>query len=156
MKKLIIAFILVAFTVTSYSQSKWDGFFKPIPKNEFTYQSSLQDKAILDMLKIRPVLSLTAFKVFKNKETAKIENSSFTSGGAGLGLEHFIEVNGVPYNNWGVEALVLFTMVPTETAKASTSAVVAFSALNIISVGPGYDFTNKQFFVLTGITFNFN
>lgn len=156
MKKLIIAFFLVAFTVTSYSQNKWGGFFKPLPKNEFTYQSSLQDKAILDMLKFRPVVSVTAIKITKNKDTKVLEISSFTSGGAGLGLEHFIEVNGVPYNNWGVEALVLFTMVPTETTKAGTSAVIVFSALNILSAGPGYDFTNKQFFGLVNLTFNFN
>jgi hypothetical protein len=156
MKKLIIAFILVALTAAGYSQSKWDGFFKPIEKNEFLMRSNLADKAIVDMLKVRPVVSLTAYKVSKNKDTGKMESSSFTSGGVGLGLEHFIEVNGTPYNNWGVEALVLFTMIPTETVKTGTSLVVAFSALNIISVGPGYDLTNKQFFVLTGITFNFN
>ena len=153
MKRLLlfIAVLFVAFNLAA--QSKWDGFFKPVPKD------MLHTKAVSSQWLFRPTVALTATTFKLNIIDGKFSGfqSSFLSkAGMGLSYAHYIEVEGLPYNNFSVNGLVL---LPTgESASVALAATV--TALKYVNVGIGYDIIKgvpiaQNFFVLTGVTLTF-
>jgi len=94
-------------------------------------------------------------KLMYDKELKQVSSSSFTSLGLGLGYQHYINIDGVPYNNFGFNFLMLYTAIPTETTKSGISLAGTVSALKFIDLGVGYDFDVKQIFGLMGIKYNF-
>ena len=153
-KVFVLGLFLSGIGLTASAQ-KWDGFFKPVDKQMFSFKAD-EGQAASSQWLFRPKATISAMKITQDKLTKEVITSSFTSGGVGIGYEHFTPVNGEPYNNFGVEAILLIDAIPTETTKTGISAVIAVSALKILSAGPGYDFANKQFFALVGITLDFN
>lgn len=158
MKKLIVVFTLALFSLTLFSQSKWDGFFKPVGQEMFFSKvkgTAGEALGTPNVWLFRPAVELSAIQLNWNKDLKGFDASAFTSAGLGVGYQHYIEVDGSPYNNYGFNALVLLDMVPTETSATGISGVLAVNALKVVSMGPGYNFTTKTFFILTGITYNF-
>jgi len=132
-------------------------FFKPIPKDLFKSGTLLKaDVAATptSVWLIRPAVSLTAVQLTWNKTTKEFDSQAFSSTGLGLGYQHYVEVNGVPYNNFGFNALLLFVADITKQT-ASMAVVGTVSALKFVNVGAGYNFGTKSVLILTGITYNF-
>ena len=155
MKKLIILCLFVALAATSYSQS-FKGFFRPVDSDMFkTEVNALNAIDNPSEWKFRPTVEVTAFQLTYNRDTKKFDSSSLQSAGPGISYSHFIEVNGEPYNNFGVNGLLLFGIKPGETVETSISGAVTVSALEFINVGAGYNFTVKTMFLLTGVTIKF-
>ena len=88
-------------------------------------------------------------------ELKQVSSASFTSLGLGLGYQHYVNVDGLPYNNFGFNFLMLYTAIPTETTKSGISLAGTVSALKFIDIGVGFDFDVKQIFGLMGIKYNF-
>lgn len=157
MKKIVLLLFCIVLSFAVKAQdSKWKGFFKPIPTYEFQQLSNENDRAITSMWLFRPTVHVSAIQFTYNKETKGFDASSLTTAGAGVSYSHFIEVDGAPYNNFSVNGLMLFNMVPTETVQSGIGAAVTVTALRYVNAGCGYDFTGKQFFILTGVTISFN
>lgn len=139
-------------TAIGFSQDHWKGFFKPVDKNLIT----LKTKEVTPSVWLfRPAVEISALQLTYNKTTKGFDASSLKQAGAGIGYQHFVESNGLPYNNFGFNALLLFDLIPTETTNAGVSGALTVSALQFLNVGAGYNITAKKFFILTGITFNF-
>lgn len=158
MKRFIIALLFVAVSVMGYSQSKWDGFFKPVGQEMFYSKvkgTAGEALGASNVWLFRPAVELSAIQLNWNKTEKGFDAAAFKSAGLGVGYQHYIEVDGNPYNDFGFNALVLLDMVPTETSATGISGVLAVNALKVVSMGPGYNFTTKTFFILTGITYNF-
>jgi hypothetical protein len=153
-KIIPIMILLMALPLAGFSQDNhWKGFFKPVDNNLITLKRDLGQPASVWLF--RPAVELTALQLTYNKDLKQFESSSLTSGGIGIGYQHFIEVNGAPFNNFGFNALLLFG-VTTSTDPASLSLAGTISALKFINIGAGYDFSGKKIFLLTGVTYNFN
>ena len=154
MKRLIILLFLV-LSITGYSQSKWDGFFNPITKNEFLVRSNLADKAVTNVWLFRPAVAVTAIQLNWNKERKGFDATAFSSAGVGLGYQHFIDVNGDTFNNYGFNALVLFGYNLQTTEPATISLAVTGSLFQYLNLGVLYNISGKIFGILTGVTVKF-
>jgi len=176
MKKLILFILFLLFLSAGYSQaennliqpaekvqssyytpSPWDGFFRPMSMQQFDRLVAARgDKSINPKLWVfRPVVEVSAIKLSYDKELKQVSSASFTSMGFGLGYQHYINIDGLPYNNFGFNLLMLYTAIPTETTKSGISLAGTVSALKFLDVGLGFDFDIKQVFGLMGIKYNF-
>ena len=147
MKKALMVITLAMITIAGFSQ----GFFKPVDKNLFN-----KDRAIKsDVWLIRPAISITAVQLNWNKVTKSFDASALNQVGLGAGYQHFIEVNGVPFNNFGFNALLLLGADIGETQPATMSVALTGSLFNYVNLGALYSITNKTFGLLTGVTLKF-
>lgn len=153
MKKVVIISMLFLMTIVTMGQSKWSGFFKPV-----TYDApSLKTRDIREptnMWLFRPVVTLSAVQFTWDKNLKQFNSNAFSSTGMGISYAHYIDVNNTPYNNFGVNLLVLMNTSTTEDP-ASVSLAGTISALRFVSLGAGYDLGRKVFFMLTGVSYSF-
>jgi hypothetical protein len=150
-RKAMMIIVLMMIGGISFGQGK-NSFFKPVTKDAFVISGQ---KAVSPSLWLfRPAVSLTAVQLTWNKTTKEFDSQPFSSAGLGVAYQHYIEVNGLPYNNFGFNALLLFG-APTAIDPASMSVVGTITALKFISIGGGYNFGNKVPLILTGISYSF-
>lgn len=151
MKKLLILFALCLITLSGVAQSKWGGFFNPIPKDFTTLSKG--DKNF--QWAMRPKASFNAIRLAYDKDVKKMVASSFKTGAVGVSASHIIDVNGEPYNNFSIDGMVLFNYIEEEGQEPfGVGAAVTVSAFQLLSVGGGYDFTHKQPLILMNIIFD--
>jgi hypothetical protein len=157
MKRLVVFLSFLAICAYIHSQEAWKGFFQPMSAQRFDRMVATRgDRSIYPKLWVfRPAVSITAMKLIYDKELKQLSSTSFTSLGIGAGYQHYINVDGLPYNNFGFNLLMLYTAIPTETTKSGISLAGTVSALKFIDLGVGYDFDVKQAFGLMGIKYNF-
>jgi hypothetical protein len=153
MKKAILLFILCGLFATVNAQVK---FFNPVPDNLFKEPVS-GAKAIENpsVWLFRPVATVTAIQLNWNKATKSFDATALSSAGLGVSYAHFIESNGLPYNNFSVNALLLLGASLETPEPASVSLALTGSFMNFISVGGLYNFGSKSFGILTGVAIKF-
>lgn len=147
-----VATIIVAVMAfgTLSAQGPLDGFFKPKSGMAVSEIRAEGDQSI-DWY-IRPAAGLSAIKFDWDKENKVFNPSTFSAAGIGLGAQHYVERNGVLVNNYGVNALL---MLDASTEKGGMAVAGTINALQFVNLGAGYNFTGKQFFILTGAVYNF-
>lgn len=157
MIRLVVFLVFITICAYVHSQEAWDGFFQPMSAQKFDRMvASRGDRSINPKLWLfRPAVSISAMKLMYDKELKQVSSSSFTSLGIGAGYQHYINVDGLPYNNFGFNCLLLYSAIPTETTKSGISLAGTVSALKFIDLGIGFDFDVKQVFGLMGIKYNF-
>lgn len=151
MKKLLVLLVFIAITISGFSQSKWDGFFKPVTPQQFQSYLKGVSAANANVWLFRPAVSIAATMVTYDRTTKEWNATAFNSIGMGIGYQHYIDLNGSPYNNFGFNALVFVNASPD----ATLSFAGTVSALKFIDVGGGYNAGTKNPFVLFGIKYNF-
>jgi hypothetical protein len=151
MKKLLILLAFVAITISGFSQSKWDGFFKPVTPQQFQNYLKGVSAVNANVWLFRPAVSIAATMVTYDNTTKQWNATAFNSVGMGIGYQHYIDLNGIPYNNFGFNALVFVNATPD----ASLSFAGTVSALKFIDVGAGINTGTRNFFALLGIRYNF-
>ena len=157
MKKLAVLMIVLSFSVMTFGQSKWNGFFKPVTYDTPRFREMREySRGEFDMSiwLFRPTVSLTALQFTWDKEAKAFQSTPFSSVGMGIGYQHYIDVDNEPYNNFGLNALVLMNQSTTDDP-VTASLVVTVTALRFISVGTGYDLGRKVVFLLTGVSYSF-
>jgi hypothetical protein len=152
MKKLIVILFLAIFCIAGFSQTSKNSFFKPVSKGLFGAPGAKAVNPSVWLL--RPTVEISAVQLIWNNETKQFDSRAFSSTGLGIGYQHYIEVDGVPYNNYGFNALLLFG-ASTDTGPASMSLAATVSALKFVNIGVGYNFAQKSVLLLTGVTYNF-
>jgi hypothetical protein len=78
----------------------------------------------------------------------------FSAIGFGAGYYYFKNVNGEPFNVWGVNALLL-TNTNNAGLGAGVYGVYNTNAVGLLNLGAHYDFSVNKAFIDTGITFKF-
>lgn len=145
MRKLIVILILAAFSVAGISQ----GLFKPVPKNYFA------DKAIGKTSWLpRLNVGLNAISYGKNPETKVLEVTPLSAICFGIGMLHYKNVEGVPFNDVGINLMYL------QLTDKVGSGVGIYGSYNtgqvgLLNIGTHYDFNVNQFFFDTGISYHF-
>jgi hypothetical protein len=136
----------------------WNGFFRPVDKTMFIMRAaSEEDLNKQSVWLFRPTVEITAMQLIPSATEGKMfDVSSFQSVGMGLSYQHFISIDGVPYNNYGFNFLLLFDAIPRETVALNISPTVTVSALKIMNFGVGYHFGLNKPFLLTGLTYTFD
>lgn len=160
MKRLIITlFYIIVFSLNNViiAQSPFKGFWRPLNRSVFqsieTIDRGIKVDETTSLWLMRPVIELSALQFML---TNPIQVSSLTSLGTGLSYQHIINANGKPYTNFGLNALILFTNKVGGIEPASLSFAVTGSFLQYLNVGGGYSLQAKKFFILSGVTYNFN
>ena len=96
MKRILILFAFVAFSLSAAAQSPFRGFFQPVTADQFT-----ADKALTGTLLIRPEFTIAGpvFKpVFIDGKFSAFETSIVSRIGFGASYSLYKLVNGEPYN----------------------------------------------------------
>jgi hypothetical protein len=115
MKKLIIISLISFFAISLHAQSTspWSGFWTPVKK---VYPKVEQNKLLKSTFDaqiskdstvwlFRPIANVSALAItFQNGSPV---NNSFTAIGSGISYAKFIPVNGQPYAQFSVNALLL-------------------------------------------------
>lgn len=148
----------------SATAQKWDGFFVPVTTDKV--YKGIKGEASGTWL-FRPTVAVTATTFKMNIVDGKFSGfrSAFLSkAGVGLSYAHYIEVEGLPYNNFSVNGIVL---LPTANAlgvvvedNSSLALAVTVTALRYVNIGLGYDIikgvpVTQNLFLLTGVTLTF-
>jgi hypothetical protein len=136
MKKLLVIILLFGITVAVSSQSIW----RPIPKNLF--KGPLTADRTIKATGIwlpRWTAGVSATQLNYNKVTKKLELGTFSKYGIGLSYAHYIDVEGLPYNNFSLNG---FMFIPTQGVADAFSLGLTVSALDIfgMSLQAGVDF----------------
>jgi hypothetical protein len=147
MKKIFLVACLLFISLGVFSQ----GFFKPVSKDLFALKAG--ETTPTSVWLFRPSVELTAMQFTLTKP---VQVESLTSLGAGVSYQHFVEVDGLPYNNFGVNALLLFNQDIGGVEPSSLGVAITVNALQYVNVGAGYSFGVKKFCILTGIVIHFN
>ena len=142
MKKLLLGVILTLISIAGFSQS----IFKPIPKDLFSSRMKATSDSVAHGVFIpRFTASATLQEFYVNKETNVLEQKFIMKTGVGISYAHFIPVDGLPYNNYSISALVLF---PTSDPEDGITLAAIVSALKFAGISPGigagYDWGIKQ------------
>ena len=156
MKKVIILSFLLLLALSASSQNAFKYFFKPVPK-AFAEAKDTRQATGTSVWFFRPAVTVTALRfTYVNEPANPFEVSNFSNMGAGLSYQHFIDNQGTPYNNFGFSVLALFNNYPLGSGTATMSMAGTVNLLQYWNLGAGWDFSQKKFFFLTGITYSFN
>jgi hypothetical protein len=156
MKKLILLLSLIAIFTCTNAQEHQVKFFSPVPKDLLTKDvNDLKTLQNASVWLFRPVATITAIQLNWNKVTKQFDASALSSAGLGVSYAHFIEANGLPYNNFSVSTLLLLGASLENTEPANVSLAVTGSFMNFISLGGLYNFQSKSFGILTGVNISF-
>lgn len=140
MKYLSVLVIILLFAVTANAQ-----FFKPLPKpgGSFNGKLGLATDSVINSF--RPVVSVTAL----------LGDGSQLAGGFGIGFQH--NKWDVPSQAWNtVWSLSAIGFLGTNGNTITGTVGGVFGFLNFISVGAGYDITQKKAVIITGAQLHFN
>ena len=152
MKRLMLLLVLIASVLVSVeAQSKWSSFFGRVPKMEF----QTADKGIQGQWMFRPVVQVSAMQFNFGKQ---VEVAPLSSLGTGITFAHFVEQPNEegPYMNYAFSGIVLFGATVGEVSPAKISLAATMQLWQHLSFGGGYSLSDKKFFLLTGVAFNFN
>jgi hypothetical protein len=149
MMKRLIFILLLALPLTAFAQGPFSGFLKP--KAGTIYQVKAEGDKSSEWF-FRPSATITAVQFTYDKESKTFVSSTFSSAGMGLGYQHYVEHNGTLVNNYGFNGLLMFDASQGDAGIALAGTV---NALQFVNVGAGYNFSGKQFFILTGVVYNF-
>lgn len=140
--KFIIILFLASISLGASAQS----FFKPLPKIQhgFSGFAAPKDSSINVF---RPIVGVTA----------SVSNGTQLAGGFGVSFQH--DTYDLASDTWVIKYSVsalgfLGTNGNKVTGTAGLVAGIPGTA-GLIQIGPGYDFTNKQLVLLTGVGINF-
>jgi hypothetical protein len=151
MKKLIVVCMLIIGSVVANAQNPFKGFFKPVEKDLFTNPDVMSVRGISDTTKgvwlFKFDAEITAIQlqyenVIKDDGSVVKEwtSSPLSSVGPGIGYRHYIQYNGEPYCNFGVNALVLVGYDWESISAADIALVGTITFLDFVNVGGGYNF----------------
>ena len=154
MKKLLTTIAMLLFAVNVFGQG---GFFAPVSKNLFEMDRILGRNLEADYVAtkwlMRPVFNITAMR-FDLIDPVQV--TSLNSFGTGISYQRFVQNEGEPYMNLGVNLLILFSEAIGEVEPVKLSFAGTVTLWQHISVGAGYSVAGKNMFLLTGVVFSFN
>jgi len=149
MKKTLLIMALLGVIATSLNaQDKWNNFFGRVPDKIPT-----NDRGVNVQWLFRPVVQVSAMQFTFSDQVLVTPLSSL---GTGLTIGHFTEQNGEPYMDYAFSAIVLFGTDIGEVSPAEISLAGTVQLWQYIAFGGGYNISTKNFFLLTGVAFNFN
>lgn len=156
MKKCILFFLaMILATTMSFSQNLWKGFWKPVTSDAVFMSSLRSDIGTYDW-KFRPTFNVIATKLTLTGDAKVFNVGTLNAAGVGISIQHFIDVDGVPYNNFGVNAMLMLNTDINTEVDIAPSPFIGVQALQYFNGGVGYDTGLKKIFFALGISYSFN
>jgi hypothetical protein len=146
-RTILIIAMLSCFGIAAHAQS----IFKPVPKTLFTENKDMSIKASLSPSVWLWRFSAGVIATQWTVENKQVKQEAFNKTGMGLSYAHYIDQDGLPYNNVSVNGFLFFPV--DGSAKVTIAGTVSF--LKYIQVGLDYDAGLNKLGVLTGISYTF-
>jgi hypothetical protein len=138
--RLVLLASVLLFACTAHAQ-----FFKPLPKPGHVVEGRFGLATDSVSNSFRPVVSVTAL----------LGDGSQLAGGFGIGYQH--NKWDAPSQTWNtVWSLSAIGFLGTTGNRITGTIGGVFGFLNFISVGAGYDITQKKAVIITGAQLHFN
>lgn len=160
MKRLIIIVLILVVTLPISAQSRWRGFWKPVTIHELWVDDITVDGVIRSdrgsLWLYRPIVQVSALSFSFTGDERVVEVGALNSAGAGISYSNFVDIDGVPYNRFSINGLILFGYDIKEVSPAQVSLAVTATILEKLSFGGGWNFSHGKPFLLSGIAITFN
>jgi hypothetical protein len=143
----------------SQAQSKpFKGFFKPVTtieqQTKFNGVISIDDGTPKTAWLFRPTITINALKMQYVGGEKTFENSSLQTLGTGIAYQKYIDLDGTPYCQFAVNALVLYNLDYQSQTPINLGAAITLGVFNnIASAGVGWDAKQKYPFILLNISY---
>jgi len=149
MKRLIVILFLAAFSVSLGAQ----GLFSPVPSNLFPKDLS-GSKALKSTFKFIPRLNVGVMGTSYGRINGVMEVTPLSALGFGIGLLRYKDVEGVPFNDIGLNLMYLQN---TQTPGGGIGLYGLYNTgpIGLFNLGSHYDFKSNRFFVDVGLTFHY-
>jgi hypothetical protein len=157
MKRIIFLLLLAGIFAATSAQKAHTSFFRPVPSNLFTSDVySLKTLENASVWLLRPAAGIVATRMTYDKTTKLWDTAPLSAAGLGVGYQHFVELpDGTPYNNFGVNLLLLTTVQLSEVQQASMGIGLFATVFGFINIGCDYQFGMKNLGLDTGVTLRF-
>jgi hypothetical protein len=143
MKRLIVILFLASLSFAGFSQNRWSGFFKPVKQTEFF--SSLKGTANENtgngvLWTFRPHVEVTSGIAIYNPdpEIKAYEGKTFSGTGVGISLSKYVESDGSPFNNFGINAMAYFNWSVNDVSQTRLCPALSVTFMKWFSLGAGY------------------
>ena len=148
MRKLLII-LFACISVIGYSQ----GLFRPVPSNLFPKDLS-GSKALKSTFKFIPRLNVGVMGTSYGRINGVMEVTPLSALGFGIGLLRYKDVEGVPFNDIGLNLMYLQN---TQTPGGGIGLYGSYNTgpIGLFNLGSHYDFKSNRFFVDVGLTFHY-
>jgi|WetSurMetagenome_2_1015567.scaffolds.fasta_scaffold100234_1 hypothetical protein len=146
-KVIIFAVMLSGIGIAASAQSPWHNFWKPVTAENF---SMLKGTGQTNEFVFHPTVDISATQTYFVEKQIKTE--PLIGAGIGVSYLHYKDILTTPYNDYGINALALFSM--TDAGGLTISPALTFSYQSI-SAGAYYNFADKRLALLTGIVLKF-
>jgi hypothetical protein len=145
--KVLILGLLISGIGISASAQGIGKFFKPVTAETFVQAKALGST---NDFVFHATVGISATQTYIEDKEIKVE--PLVGAGVGISYLHFKDVETVPYNDYGVNALALFNM--TDEGKTTISPALTFNYQKI-GAGVMYNFADKRVALLTTISLTF-
>lgn len=148
--KLLVLLSIVMLSV--FGANAQAGFFKPKPLpnvSDIKFKATPSGDTVISIVKnfVRPIVDVTA----------TVSTGASLAGGVGLSWQH--DSFDIASNSWVIKYSVSAVgFIGTNGTKITGLGGLIFGIPGmggLVQVGPGYDFTQKQIVLLTGVGINF-
>jgi hypothetical protein len=160
MKRLIIIVLILVVTLPISAQSRWKGFWKPVTTHELWVDDITTDGTIKadrgSLWLYRPIIQVSALSFMPTGDERIFEVGAMNSAGAGISYSNFVEIDGLPYNRFAVNGLILSGYDLKEVSPMQVSLAITATLLEKLSFGGGWNFARGKPFILTGVAITFN
>lgn len=157
MRRFVFILVFTAVGCILFAQSPFKGFFKPVDKDCFEVDISIDQETKVSQMSpfwlFRPIVTVSAMQ-FILENPVKV--TTLNSLGTGISYSHFINQDGLPYQNFSANLLILFGAEIADITPVELSLAGTVTLWQNISFGAGYNFADRRAFILTGVSFNFN
>jgi hypothetical protein len=152
MKRNLFLICFMLITVNLVAQVN---IMRPIPSNLFPKDLS-GSKVLKNEFKFIPRFNVGVMGTSygKNPDTKVMEVTPLSAIGFGIGLLRYKDVEGVPFNDIGINMMYLQN---TQTPGSGVGIYGTYNTgpIGLLNIGTHYEFQLKQFFIDTGLTFHF-
>jgi hypothetical protein len=142
-KIILIGLILSGIGITASAQPTFKGFFKPVKQTEFF--SSLKGTAEENtgngvLWTFRPHVEVTSGIAIYNPdpEIKAYEGKTFSGTGVGISLSKYVESDGSPFNNFGINAMAYFNWSVNDVSQTRLCPALSVTFMKWFSLGAGY------------------
>jgi hypothetical protein len=161
MKKVIVLFMLVCFTLPGIAQVS---LFKPVPKDLFT--SGIVPGKYLAAGEMpskwlwRLSALVTADELVWDKTAKQFNSAPLSSVGPAIGFRHYTMLaDGTPYNNYGFNAALLLGTNINQINPATMKFALTVNAFEFVNIGGAYTLNTpanlSPWRILLGASINF-
>jgi len=164
---ILVGLLLSGIGLTASAQPTFKGFFKPVKQTEFfsSFKGTAAESTGNGVLwTFRPHVEVTSGMAIYNPdpEVKHYEGKTFSGTGVGISLSKYVESDGSPFNNFGINAMAYFNWSVNDVSQTRLCPALSVTFMKWFSLGAGYltgpsegRTWSQRIMPMTGLQYNF-